>query len=87
MRVQANYKTYLGRLASTDEASGWVNAFTGGQITNEDMQAGFMASVEYYNDPLKGRGTNPDWVASVYQDVLHRAGSADEVNTWAARLG
>jgi hypothetical protein len=86
-RVQANYKTYLGRLASDAEASGWINAFTGGQITNEDMQAGFMASVEYYNGPLKGRGTNPDWVASIYQDVLHRAGSADEVNTWAAKLG
>jgi hypothetical protein len=86
MRVQANYQTYLGRRASADEASGWVNDFTAGQISNEDMQAGFMASAEYYNDPLKGRGTNPDWVASVYQDVLARTATPDEVTTWAGSL-
>ena len=85
-RVQSNYKTYLGRFASPEEASGWVNAFTAGQITNEDMQAGFMASVGYYNDPLKGRGTNADWVASIYQDVLHRAGTPDEISIWAGSL-
>jgi hypothetical protein len=85
-RVQSNYKTYLDRFASADEASGWVNAFTAGQITNEDMQAGFMASVEYYNRPSKGRGTNADWVASIYQDVLHRPGTPGEVSTWAAKL-
>jgi hypothetical protein len=85
-RVQANYRTYLGRPAEPQEVAPWVAAFTAGQTSNEDMEAGFTASVEYYNDPMKGRGTNADWVASVYQDVLHRAATPDEINSWAGTL-
>jgi hypothetical protein len=84
--VQANYQTYLGRSASDQEVSTWVNAFTNLGVTNEGMQGGFMASVEYFNNPVKGRGTNADWVASIYQDVLGRTGTPDEVNAWAGML-
>ena len=54
-RVVANYQTYLGRTPAANEIAEWVNAFRGG-LSNEDMVAGFVGSLEYYQNPQKGKG-------------------------------
>jgi hypothetical protein len=45
--VQNDYQLYLGRMASTGEVAGWVNAFEHG-TQNENVIAGFVASDEYF---------------------------------------
>jgi hypothetical protein len=83
IRVIANYQSYLGRPASAQEVSSWVNAFAQG-MSNEDMIAGFIASPEYYNG--KGIGDRLDWVKSAYQDVLGRQPNTSELMSWVYGL-
>ncbi len=58
--------------ASAGGLAFWVNVFnTGG--TTEDINSGFVGSVEYYGKK-NGSGGNPaKWVREAYLDVLFRA--------------
>jgi hypothetical protein len=47
-RVAADYLQLLGRTASNAEIAGWVQAIQQGKA-NEDVVAGFVASVEYFD--------------------------------------
>jgi hypothetical protein len=47
-RVTADYLQYLGRSPSTSEVANWVAAFESGSMTNEDVLAGFVGSLEYF---------------------------------------
>jgi len=47
-RVAADYMQLLGRTASNAEIAGWVQAIQQGEA-NEDVVAGFVASVEYFD--------------------------------------
>jgi hypothetical protein len=85
-RVQGNYRTYLGRDANSQEVGFWVDEFTHQGLTNEDLEAGFVGSPEYFNNPVKGRGDTADWVASAYADVLFRTARADEIASWVQVL-
>ena len=62
------------------------NTFVGG-ATNEDMVAGFVASLEYYANPRKGNARPAAWVASAYRDVLFRDPQPGEVDGWLRALG
>jgi hypothetical protein len=41
----------------------WVTRFAQG-LTNEDLAAGFLGSVEYFNAPAKSKSDKLDWVLS-----------------------
>jgi streptogramin lyase len=86
IRVQQDYTTFLGRVASPIEVAGWVNAFINLHYSNEDVIAGFASSWEYYINPRKGMGDNTGWIESAYQDILHRAPTTDELDQWLAYL-
>jgi uncharacterized delta-60 repeat protein len=86
-RVAQDYQTLLGRSASTDEVNAWTDLFVNQSVTNEQIVAGFTASPEYFNAAAKGAGDTPDWLSSLYTDILHRAGGMDEVAAWMAFLG
>jgi hypothetical protein len=91
-RVRDDYLTYLGRAPSQAEVNAWVQLFTQGDasgrhLSNEDVIAGFVGSVEYYQSPTRGKGDEVDWIFSAYQDVLHRFPTSDEVTAWGRFLG
>ena len=50
--------------------------------SNEAVVAGFLGSTEYYENVNKGRSNRPDWIASLYQDTLHRAATGSEIQYW-----
>ncbi len=54
----------------------WHARLTAGQSMT-DVAAGFLTSAEY-------RGEHPDYVASLYQTLLHREGRPDELAYWLA---
>lgn len=56
-RVSATYLTLLERPADADGLKYWVNVFNSGGTT-EDINSGFVGSVEYYNK-ANGSAGNP----------------------------
>lgn len=54
--VTQDYLDFLGRRPTSSEVDAWVTVFTNGSQTNEDVQAGFAGSREYYQQT----GGSPD---------------------------
>ena len=46
----------------------------------QQMEAGFLASPEYYG--LQGSGSDAGWIRALYLDVLGRAATEAEVRAW-----
>jgi hypothetical protein len=69
--VQDLYVTLLGREADGSGLLTFGNALKGG-ATVEQVKAVLLGSDEFFQNPGLGHGDNPTWLASVYQDVLHR---------------
>jgi hypothetical protein len=82
-RISNTYQVVLGRKASADEVNYWVNRFEQG-ATNEDVAAGFIGSPEFYNRP--GRGNVVGWLQAMYQDLLHRSASGNELVSWQTQM-
>jgi subtilisin family serine protease len=81
--IAESYRTYLDREPDRAGLSGWLTAMSRG-LTIERMQAGFVASPEYYRG---AGGTNELWVRELYADVLGRTATASEVRQWVDALG
>jgi hypothetical protein len=77
--VRTDYQTFLGRAPSQPEVDAWVNSFANG-LSNENLVADFLGSSEYYNNPVKGKGDNRDWISSATQDELSRPATTGEIN-------
>jgi uncharacterized repeat protein (TIGR01451 family) len=79
-RITADYQTYLGRLPSAGEVAQWVQAFNGGQgISNEDIVAGFVGSIESFQSH---KNDVTDWLISAYQDILNRQPDPAGFQAW-----
>ncbi len=77
-RVSATYLTLLERPADKGGLDYWVHVFnTGG--TTEDINSGFVGSVEYYGKMNGAAGNPARWVREAYLDVLFRAAKVDEL--------
>lgn len=76
------YTSFLGRTASADEISYWVGQIQHGQF-REDVEGSFVASQEYY---LKHGDNNEVWIGHVYNDILLRDPTGDEVQQALAAL-
>jgi hypothetical protein len=76
--VSFAYQHYLHRGPDIMGFNGWVAALQTHQITDEGLEAGFIASPEYMNR----FATTGDWIQAIYQDLLGRSASAAEVNAW-----
>jgi hypothetical protein len=77
--VTKAYQTYLKRGPDAAGLNGWVEAMLVRRVTDETLEAGFLASPEYIqNNGGRGRG----WIIGMYQDLLGRTPSESEVNAW-----
>ena len=76
--VGMDYQVYLGRSLDPAGQASWVSYFVNG-ARNEDVVAGFLGSQEYYVNLEKGQSNRTFWIQSMFQDVLHRSATADEV--------
>jgi V8-like Glu-specific endopeptidase len=81
-RVTADYATFLKRVPDPSEVAYWVSRFLTG-VSNEDVIAGFISSPEYYKLHVNNDAA---WVGALYQDVLGRTASPDEIDGWLALL-
>jgi hypothetical protein len=76
--VTTAYQDYLGRTPAPLEVAGWIR-WIGLGHTDEQLEAGFIGSPEYYNH---AGGTDQTWVTSMYHDLLGRTPADWEVNAW-----
>jgi hypothetical protein len=81
--IRDTYAEYLGREPDAGGAMFWLQHMQAGwQI--EQMQGGFISSDEYY---ARGGGTDAGWIVLLYQNVLDRNPSSDEIGFWRGQLG
>ena len=86
IRIRQNYVTYLNRQPSQQEVDAYVTLFVQGVLTNEDVVARFIGSLEYYLNPIRGNGRARDWVVMAYQQVLGRTPAQAEIDAWVTFL-
>jgi hypothetical protein len=73
------YLQLLGRAAGTSEQQSWVNAMLQG-ATEEQIEAGILASTEF---AAHGQATSDQqFIQALYQDLLNRTASNQEVQGW-----
>jgi hypothetical protein len=86
--VTNDYVRFIGRQPSATEVAGWVSALQNG-LTDEQLEAGFIGSAEYIT---RHGGTDANglpsggWVTGMYNDLLGRDPSGDEINGWLQAL-
>jgi hypothetical protein len=76
------YLTYLGRKPDAAGLANWVQAMQNG-LSDEHLEAGFIGSAEYI---ANHGGPGAGWVSGMYQDLLGRKPSQDEINEWVNAL-
>jgi hypothetical protein len=81
--ITESYRTYLHREPDAAGLRYWLWAMSSG-LTIQGMEAGFLASPEYY---LQSGSTDGLWVQRLYADVLGRAAAQSEVDGWVRVLG
>jgi hypothetical protein len=80
--ITGAYQKYLGRTPEASEVNAWVADMKNG-VTDEQVEAYFIGSDEYIaNHGGEGAG----WVAGMYQDLLGRQATPDEVAAWVQNL-
>jgi hypothetical protein len=79
--VDGLYQRFLGRDAAAAEMAGFVGSLENGGTLEGVIQA-ILGSPEYQSHTT----SDTDYVQSLYQGLLHRAGSPAEVNAWVASL-
>jgi hypothetical protein len=77
-----DYRHYLGRVPSTTELNSWVGGMQAG-VSDEQVLSSFIGSPEYYQHT---GGTDTTWVKAIYENLLNRTPSTQEVNGWLQTL-
>jgi uncharacterized protein YkwD len=77
--VRSWYVTYLGRTPANGEVQAWVNWMAATGASQEDVLAGILSSNEYYTRLAAGDG---QYIATLYNQLLHRTASLQEINLW-----
>ena len=81
-QVDAMYLHYLNRAADPGGQTFWVTSLQQGG-TFEQVAEGLVSSPEYFSD---NGSTNQGYVIGLYQDVLNRTPTQNEVNGWVTLL-
>ena len=90
--VSSYYVEFLGRSPASAEANGWVNLLTQPGTTQEQVIAGFLASMEFARRAdamFASSNSDTSYVLALYSLLLHRSGgavSSSEVNGWLTAL-
>jgi subtilase family serine protease len=81
--VKPAYLNYLGRSADQAGLAYWVTLMQVYGLTDEQLEANFIASNEYY---VHAGGTNVKWVDAMYVDLLGRAPDRQGEAYWVTQL-
>ena len=87
--VRSWYQTFLGRDASAQEATGWVNTLAAG-ASQEQVMSLLLGSPEFYAraERLFSTGSsNERFVKALYQVTLNRIPGSAEVLPWLGVVG
>jgi hypothetical protein len=79
IQVDEYYQVFLNRPSDPLGRAAWVSAFTTG-MSETDVQAGFLTSAEYLHQHAGPAGV----VQSIFDDVLGRAATEQDVAFWAS---
>lgn len=82
-RVVEAYAQILGRTPDPTGLATWSQAIMSGRLRVEDLRGQLIQSDEYY---ARAGGTDPAYVARLYQDILGRAPAASEVSSWVSQI-
>jgi hypothetical protein len=77
-----DYRTILGRDPEPAGLQAWVGLLQHG-VTSQQMMAAILASDEFFQ---KQGGTNPNWLASLYQKILGREADPTGLDAWGQML-
>lgn len=77
------YQTAFGRVPDINGIDGWVDALRDGTATSMDMINGFLNSREW-QDAHGSSEVLPATIQSLYQNMLGRAASDQEISAWLA---
>jgi hypothetical protein len=80
--IADSYRRYLGREPDATGLRNWLSQMGRG-LHIEQMQAGFAGSQEFY---VQAGGTDRQWVAKLYQNVLGRTPAVSEIDYWEGRI-
>lgn len=81
-KLEGWYRQYLGRRPDATGMIGWTDMFRRG-APDEEVLGGILSSDEYYQ--RKG-ATDRDWVRGIYQDLLRRPPTRDEMRNATDQL-
>jgi hypothetical protein len=82
--IQSWYQRFLARSATPGEVSAWLTVLTTGG-TDEQVIANIVSSNEYFHLPRVG-ATNSGYVSALYQSLLGRPPSPNELTTWLTAM-
>ena len=82
--VNGMYQSILKRAGESDGVTYWVGQIQNGQTTDEQLEALFLSSDEFYANA--GGGTDSGWIDALYQAVLGRPADAPGKANWLAAL-
>jgi hypothetical protein len=80
--IKPAYLKYLGRAADQIGLTYWTQLMHNG-LTDEQLEAGFIGSAEYY---AKAGGTDKGWVDLLYSDLLGRLPDGTGEDYWIGAL-
>jgi uncharacterized protein YkwD len=86
--VDSWYVKYLDRQPTADEVQGWVDSLMQG-ATEESVLTGILSSDEFYNRAASsgiGGSGDANYVEALYQLLLDRPGTSDELAGWLSVL-
>jgi type VI protein secretion system component Hcp len=80
--IKPAYQQFLGRAADQAGVDYWVGRMIGG-LTDEQLEAGFIGSPEFYQH---AGGTDKAWIDAVYMSLLGRQADPPGESFWVGRL-
>ncbi len=80
--IDADYQKFLSRLPTSTEVTYYLNELNNGQ-SDANLLAGFAGSAEFYK---ASGGTDAAWVNAMYQAILGRTPTSDEVSYYVNSL-
>ena len=76
--IKPAYIKFLGRQADPNGLTYWTGQLRGG-LTDEQLEAGFIAAPEYY---AHNGGTDRGWIDGIYVDLLGRLAEPEGETYW-----
>ncbi|MGC5169232.1 DUF4214 domain-containing protein [Microbacterium sp. DT81.1] len=80
LKITEAYREVLGREPDEGGMTAWLNGMRAGILSPDDAYRGLLRSDEYYT---RTGGTDPAFVAALYEKILHRTAGQEEIDGWS----